>query len=129
MYILYIYVHIHMYLYNTVHMYSACVLHIGRCACFMNCTYDFLIFQDYIIGELRNPHQWFVHCILPHNPHKLPHALAGGDVDRSSVYGRLDVPLVSAQLKRSDIVKAARLYKQGTLLHTVHTGGPLDTNP
>ena len=78
------------------------------------CTY----MQDYIIGELRNPNQWFVHCILPHHPHKLPHALAGRDIDRSSVYGRLDVPLVSAQLKRSDIVKAARLYKQGVYVHT-----------
>jgi myosin-18 len=76
---------------------------------------------DYIIGELRNPNQWFVHCILPHKPHKLPHALGGGEIDRASVYGRLDVSLVSGQLKRSDIVKAARLYKQGYPEHMTLT--------
>ena len=71
--------------------------------------------QDSIIDELRKSNQWFIHCLLPHLPHQLPHALgvSAGEVDKSSVYGCLDVPLVWAQLKRSDLVKVARLYKQG----------------
>ena len=71
--------------------------------------------QDSVIDELRKSNQWFIHCILPHRPHKFPHALGAvaGEVDKASVYGCLDVPLVWAQLKRSDLVKVARLYKQG----------------
>lgn len=64
---------------------------------------------------MRKSNQWFIHCLLPHRPHQLSHALGatGAEVDKASVYGCLDVTLVWTQLKRSDLVKVARLYKQG----------------
>ena len=57
-------------------------------------------------------------CVLPQPPYKLPGALPSPDPHMQSQggvapIGQLDVPLVRTQLKRADLVKAARMYKQG----------------
>ena len=39
----------------------------------------------------------------------------------SVTHGHINVPLVRAQIRRAELVKAARIYKQGMLVvHTVH---------
>ena len=78
--------------------------------------------QDFLIDLLRKSKQWFVRCILPQLPHKLPGALPSPDptlqnqeelADESAARGYIDVPLVRDQLKRAELVKAARIYKLG----------------
>ncbi len=70
---------------------------------------------------LRKTRQWFIRCILPQFPRKLPGALPSpeensqeDDQDMGSMsYIDMDVPLVRDQLKRAELIKAARIYKQG----------------
>lgn len=81
--------------------------------------------QDFLIDLLRKSKQWFIRCILPQLPHRLPGALPSPDptlqnqeesANESAARGHIDVPLVRDQLKRAELVKAARIYKQGTRL-------------
>lgn len=74
--------------------------------------------KDYLIDTLRKTRQWFIRCILPQPPYQLPGALSGPHTDTQkqdapAPHGHINVPLVRAQLRRADIVKAARIYKQG----------------
>ena len=69
---------------------------------------------------LRKTRQWFIRCILPQLPHKLPGALKSPDpalaeeqAQGSTTYVDIDIPLVRDQLKRAEIIKATRIYKQG----------------
>ena len=76
--------------------------------------------QDYLIDILRKSRQWYIRCMLPQPPYKLPgalmHHLAEIEDDlESPVMGHIDVPLVRAQIRRGNIVKAARIFKQGEL--------------
>ena len=72
------------------------------------------------MDTLRKTNQWFIRCILPQLPHKLPGALPRptspsiqqADLEASS-HGSIDVPLVRSQIRRAEMVKAARIYKQG----------------
>ncbi len=59
-------------------------------------------------------------------PHKLPGALPSPDnalrreqADATPSFVDIDVPLVREQLRRIEIVKAARIYKQGRV-HEVY---------
>jgi len=72
------------------------------------------------VDTLRKTKQWFICCILPQMPHKLPGALPSPDstlkeqqTEGTPSYEDIDVPLVREQLRRVEIVKAARIYKQG----------------
>ena len=74
--------------------------------------------KDYLIDTLRKTRQWFIHCLLPQPPYQLPGAISTtySDLQKqagSIPHGHIDIPLVRAQLRRIDIVKAARMYKQG----------------
>ena len=78
--------------------------------------------KDFMIDLLRKSKQWFIRCVLPQLPHKLPGALPSPDPalqnqeespNESAARGYIDVPLVRDQLKRAELVKAARIYKQG----------------
>lgn len=78
------------------------------------------------MDTLRKTRQWFIRCILPQPPHKLPGALPYSNSEGGSLklpgpapHGQIDVSLVRDQLRRADIVKAARIYKQG-MLYTLH---------
>lgn len=69
---------------------------------------------------MRKTRQWFIRCILPQLPHKLPGALPSPDpslVEDQELgpvnYIDIDVPLVRDQLKRAEMIKATRIYKQG----------------
>ncbi len=69
---------------------------------------------------MRKTRQWFIRCILPQMPHKLPGALTSPDPTLAEEQGQgpiayvdIDVPLVREQLKRAEIIKATRIYKQG----------------
>lgn len=69
---------------------------------------------------LRKTRQWFIRCILPVLPHKLPGALPSPDPvlqdeqeQGSMVYMDIDIPLVRDQLKRAELIKASRIFKQG----------------
>ncbi len=69
---------------------------------------------------LRKTRQWFIRCILPQLPHKLPGALRSPDSalaaeqDQGAInYVDIDIPLVRDQLKRAEMIKASRIYKQG----------------
>ena len=70
-----------------------------------------------MIDLMRKSKQWFIRCILPQLPHELPGALPSPDPallnQESAPQGHINVPLVRDQLKRAELVKAARIYKQG----------------
>jgi myosin-18 len=74
---------------------------------------------DSLIDVMRKTRQWFIRCILPQIPSKLPGALPSPDpiLQKSqselAPHGVVNVPLIKAQIQRADIVKAARIYKQG----------------
>ena len=92
-----------------------------------------------MIDLLRKSKQWFIRCILPQLPHKLPGALPspdpslqdGNDMgDESAARGHIDVPLVRDQLKRAELVKAARIYKLGENIKSIFLKSPFTTtNP
>ncbi len=68
------------------------------------------------MDTLRKTHQWFIRCILPQLPHKLPGALPHEShpaQEGGVAHGEIDVPLVRSQIRRAELVKAARIYKQG----------------
>ena len=83
-------------------------------------NYCVFILQDFLIDILRKSRQWYIRCILPQPPYKLPGALMHHlaeieDGLEPPVMGHIDVPLVRAQIRRGNIVKAARIFKQGEL--------------
>lgn len=72
------------------------------------------------MDTLRKTNQWFIRCILPQLPHKLPGALPSPNspnvqqaANETSSHGSIDVPLVRSQIRRAELVKATRIYKQG----------------
>ena len=72
------------------------------------------------MDTLRKTHQWFIRCILPQVPRKLPGALPHEShpaQEEDVAHGDIDVPLVRSQIRRAELVKAARIYKQGTVYH------------
>ena len=74
--------------------------------------------QDYLMDTLRKSHQWFIRCILPQLPHKLPGALpreSSQAQEGGMAHGEINISLVRAQIRRAELVKAARIYKQGTV--------------
>ena len=76
------------------------------------------ILQDFLIDILRKSRQWYIRCILPQPPYKLPGALMHHLAEMEDglevpVMGHIDIPLVRAQIRRGNIVKAARIFKQG----------------
>ncbi len=77
-------------------------------------------FQDFLVDLLRKTRQWFIRCILPQHPHKLPGALTSPDsalaeeqAQGPMTFVDVDIPLVRDQLKRAELIKATRIYKQG----------------
>lgn len=73
--------------------------------------------KDFLVDMLRKTRQWFIRCILPQLPHKLPGALpcpdSNSEEQELSNTMDIDVPLVRDQLKRAEMIKAARIFKQG----------------
>ncbi len=70
------------------------------------------------MDTLRKTRQWFICCILPQLPRKLPGALVHESqpaVEGGVTHGEIDIPLVRSQIRRAELVKAARIYKQGTV--------------
>ncbi len=68
------------------------------------------------MDTLRKTHQWFIRCILPQVPRKLPGALpheSQPSEEGGVTHGEIDIPLVRSQIRRDELVKAARIYKQG----------------
>ena len=85
--------------------------------CVLICIHIYLL-QDYLIDILRKSRQSYIRCILPQLPYKLPGALMHHLAEMEDgleppVMGHIDVPLVRAQIRRGNIVKAARIFKQG----------------
>ncbi len=110
-------VHVH------VHDTLTCMWCISCIILLMCCISAISLSQDFMIDLMRKSKQWFIRCILPQLPHKLPGALPSPDPalmnqeespNESAAQGHIDVPLVRDQLKRAELVKAARIYKQGT---------------
>lgn len=65
---------------------------------------------------MRKTEQWYIHCLLSQPPHNLPGAILPPDTTELkdvALYGHIDVPLVRAQLRRGDLIPAARMFKQG----------------
>ena len=85
-----------------------------------NTQYYTYLLQDYLIDILSKSRQWYIRCILPQPPYKLPGALMHHLAEMEDglevpIMGHIDVPLVRAQIRRGNIVKAARIFKQGGL--------------
>ena len=71
---------------------------------------------------MRKTSQWYVLCVLCQPPAYLPGALLPPNLpperrppEGGPPQGHIDVPLVRDQLKRADIIPAARIFKQGKL--------------
>jgi myosin-18 len=77
---------------------------------------------DFLVDLLRKTNQWYVICVLCQLPAYLPGALTppndvGIDEDELPLQGHIDVVLVRDQLRQSDVIPAARIYKQGFPVH------------
>jgi len=77
-----------------------------------------MLVQDFLVDVLRKSRQWYIRCILPQPPYKLPGALMHHlaeleDSLEPPAMGHIEIPLVRDQIRRGNIVKAARIFKQG----------------
>lgn len=93
-------------------------INMKSCTVFFYTSFSHSPPKDYLIDTLRKTRQWFIHCLLPQPPYQLPGAISTtySDLQKqagSVPHGHIDIPLVRAQLRRTDLVKAARMYKQG----------------
>jgi hypothetical protein len=78
--------------------------------------------QDSIIDTIRRTQVHFIHCVLPQNNAglcDLKNALTPSSTKRDDIM--MNIPLVRAQLRGSEVLEAIRIHRQGALpfLHVI----------
>ena len=68
-------------------------------------------YLDFIMDEIRKSNQFFIRCIVPHPPEKLP--LGSNSSEQVVPLDDFDIPFVRKQFKAGELLKATRIFKQG----------------